>query len=111
MAHGNVRELCEFSDAADLKSALRKISQWGARSLVVHLGKKGAGFYTDGKWIVEPANPAKRSVHATGTGDVLSICMIMLAANQDLSVTQKLRLSNKIVREYMEGRLDLIPQL
>jgi hypothetical protein len=35
----------------------------------------------------------------------------MLAANQELSVTQKLRLSNKIVREYMEGRLHLIPRL
>ena len=111
MAHGNVRELCEFSDAADLKTALWKISQWGARSLVVHLGKKGAGFYIDSKWIVEPANPAKPTVHATGTGDVLSICMIMLAANQELSVTQKLRLSNRIVRDYMEGRLALIPEL
>lgn len=111
VAHGNVRELCEFADAADLKTALQKISQWGAGSLVVHLGKKGAGFYSNGKWIVEPANRAKRSVHATGTGDVLSICMIMLAANQELSVTQKLRLSNKIVRDYMEGRLSLIPEL
>jgi sugar/nucleoside kinase (ribokinase family) len=111
LAHGNARELCEFSDAADLQTALRKLSQWGARSLVVHLGKKGAGFYADGKWIIEPANPAKRSVHATGTGDVLSISMIMLTANQDLSVTQKLRLSNRIVREYMEGRLHLIPEL
>jgi hypothetical protein len=35
----------------------------------------------------------------------------MLAANQELSVTRKLRLSNKIVREYMEGSLDLIPEL
>ena len=111
MAHGNVRELCEFADAPDVGTALRNIERWGTRSVVIHLGKKGAGFYSDGKLIVEPAYRAKRTVTTTGTGDVLSICMILLADVQDLSICQKLRMSNRIVREFMEGRLNLIPAL
>jgi sugar/nucleoside kinase (ribokinase family) len=111
MAHGNVRELCEFSDAPDLNSALGQLGKWGVGSVVVHLGKRGAGFYRDGHLVVEPANPAKRTVHSTGTGDVLSVCMILLAGNEQLDVRQKLRLSNRIVREFMEGRRSLIPCL
>jgi len=61
--------------------------------------------------VVEPANPAQRAVHSTGTGDVLSICMILLEANDGMSIRQKLRISNRVVREFMEGRLDLIPSL
>lgn len=111
MAHGNVRELCEFAEAADLRSALKQLTRWGVSSVVVHLGSRGAGFYAQGKFIVEPANPARRTVHATGTGDVLSICMILLAARPELSVQQKLRLANRVVREFMEGRRKLIASL
>lgn len=111
MAHGNVRELCEFSDASDLNTALKLVSAWGAGSVVVHLGRKGAGFYSDGELVVEPANQARRAVHSTGTGDVLSICMILLAANEELSIPQKLRISNRVVREFMEGKRQLIPEL
>ena len=111
MAHGNVHELCEFSDASDLISALKRLGDWGVDSVVVHLGRKGAGFYKDGQLVIEPANPAQRAVHSTGTGDVLSICMILLEANDGMSIRQKLRISNRVVREFMEGRLDLIPSL
>ena len=111
LAHGNARELCEFTDAADLRGALRKLSGWGVAAVVAHLGKRGAGFYSGGVLIVEPANRAKRQVHSTGTGDVLSICMILLAANAGLSPRQKLHLSNRIVREFIEGRRKLIPTL
>jgi hypothetical protein len=76
-----------------------------------YLGKRGAGYYAGGKFIVEPANLARRAVHSTGTGDVLSICMILLEANKDLSLRQKLRFSNQVVREFMEGRRSLIPVL
>jgi sugar/nucleoside kinase (ribokinase family) len=111
MAHGNVRELCEFTSTADLQSALSQLDKWGVGSVVVHLGTKGAGFYRDGKFVVEPANRARRTLHSTGTGDVLSICMILLSANRDLTIQQKLKLSNRTVREFMEGRRTLIPTL
>jgi sugar/nucleoside kinase (ribokinase family) len=111
MAHGNVRELKDFTDSPDLSTALTRLSKWGVKSVVAHLGKDGAGFYRNSKLIVEPANKARRTVHSTGTGDVLSICMILLAANDQLSISQKLRLANRTVREFMEGRRQLIPQL
>ena len=111
MAHGNVRELCEFTDTASLGDALKKLAISGVGSVVVHLGKRGAGFYQRGKLIVEPADRARRTVHSTGTGDVLSICMILLETNETLTVQQKLRLSNRVVREFMEGRRALIPKL
>jgi sugar/nucleoside kinase (ribokinase family) len=111
IAHGNVRELKEFTDSPDLSTALSRLSKWGVGSVVVHLGVDGAGFYCDNKLIVEPANKARRTIHSTGTGDVLSICMILLASNDQLSIRQKLRLANRTVREFMEGRRRLIPEL
>jgi sugar/nucleoside kinase (ribokinase family) len=111
VAHGNARELCEFTDCADLKAALRQLTAWGVRAVVVHLGARGAGYYCGGQFITEPANRARRLVHSTGSGDVLSVCMILLEQRDDLSIPQKLRLANRIVREFMEGRRHLIPTL
>jgi len=111
LAHGNVRELCEFTDAHSLNDALKKLGSWGVGSVVAHLGHRGAGFYRAGKFVIEPANRARAEVHSTGTGDVLSICMILLESNDTLSIQQKLRLSNRVVREFMEGRRELIPAL
>jgi sugar/nucleoside kinase (ribokinase family) len=111
LAHGNVRELCEFTECSDQNTALKRLTDWGVGSVVVHLGAKGAGYYSGGRLEIEPANRARRAVQATGTGDVLSICMILLEENRDLSICEKLRLSNRVVREFMEGRRALIPQL
>jgi len=41
----------------------------------------------------------------------LSICMILLHARSDLSIHEKLRCSNQIVREFMEGERSLIPAI
>lgn len=111
LAHGNTRELCEFMDCVDLDGALRRLEDWGVKAVVVHLGARGAGYYSAGKLTVEPPDMAENPVHATGTGDVLSMCMILLDARQDLSVTEKLRMSNRVVREFMEGRRRMIPEL
>jgi sugar/nucleoside kinase (ribokinase family) len=108
MAHGNIRELCEFTDSADLNTALRRLADDGIRSVVVHLGKEGAGYYTGGQLLVEPAQPARRVVNSTGSGDLLSMCMILLHGRDDLSIRQKLSLSNGVVREFMEGRRTMI---
>ncbi len=111
LAHGNVRELCEFTDSRDLPTSLRKLADWGVKAVVVHLGAQGAGYFADGHWITEPPCPVHHPVNSTGTGDVLSICMILLHHRKDLSIEQKLRFSNGIVAEFMEGRRQLIPPL
>jgi sugar/nucleoside kinase (ribokinase family) len=111
MAHGNTRELCEFTDSPDLPAALAKLADWGVRAIVVHLGAQGAGYFTDGLWVTEPPCFVHRPVHSTGTGDVLSVCMMLLHHRPDLAIEQKLRFANRIVGEFMEGRRQLIPSL
>ncbi len=103
MAHGNVRELCEVADSPDLDTALRRLADSGVKSVVVHMGKNGSGYFNGGQLIHEPAQTASRIVNATGTGDLLSMCMILLHGRNDLSVRQKLAISNEVVREFMEG--------
>jgi sugar/nucleoside kinase (ribokinase family) len=111
LAHGNVRELCEFTDTAELKEALQCLDAWGVKAVVVHMGAKGAGYFTNGQLTVEPPELANNPVQSTGTGDVLSMCMILLQQRDDLSIRQKLRLANGVVREFMEGRRPLIASL
>jgi len=111
LAHGNVRELQEFSNSPNLPQALARLTEWGAKAVVVHLGAQGAGYFSDGEWTVEPPDPARKAIHSTGTGDVLSICMILLDARKELSVRQKLKVANSVVREFMDGERDLIPLL
>ncbi len=111
LAHGNVRELREFTDSPDLETAVRRLTDWGVSAVVVHLGAQGAGYWSDGKLIIEPPSFARKVLNSTGTGDVLSICMILLHARSDLSIREKLRHSNETVRQFMEGRRKLIPSL
>jgi len=111
LAHGNTRELQKFADSSDLQTALRRLIDWGVKAVVVHMGAQGAGYFAKNEWIIQPPNPAEHPVNSTGTGDVLSICMILLDARQDLSIQQKLQLSNIVVREFMEGRRQFIPFL
>jgi len=109
LAHGNERELKEFADAPDLDTALRRLEEWGAGSVVVHLGARGAGCYQRGQWIVEPPVPAQKQVNTTGTGDVLSVCAMLL--HGQLDVASQLRLANGIVTEFIEGQRQFIPTL
>lgn len=111
LAHGNVRELADFADAPDLDTALKRIAEWGAEAVVVHLGAKGAGYFANGELIVEPPAPIQKQVHATGTGDVLSVCMMLLHRRTDIAIRERLRLANGIVAKFMEGRRSLIPPL
>jgi len=102
LAHGNVRELTEFAGYAALDGALERITEWGARAVVVHMGRAGAGYYDGRSLVVEPAVAAARQVNTTGTGDVLSVCM-MLQHRLTTPVRDKLRLANAIVSEYIAG--------
>jgi sugar/nucleoside kinase (ribokinase family) len=109
LAHGNVRELNEFTGADDLTTSLHRLEEWGAEGVVVHLGAQGAGYYHRGKLVVEPAAPAARHVNSTGTGDVLSVCLMLLHRHPD--VEGKLRLANRVVADYLEGKRQFVPRL
>lgn len=111
LAHGNVRELCAFADSPDLMSGLQKLSGWGTGAVVVHNGVKGAGYFCAGRFETAPPVFVKESVMATGTGDVLSVCMALLHDRNEGTVLEKLRFANTIVGEFMEGRRELIPGL
>ena len=111
VAHGNARELMEFTGAPDLDSALQSLEAWGVGAVVVHLGAQGAGFYRGGILTVEPPVPVKRQIHSTGTGDVLSVCMMLLHQRTGMTPSESLRTANAVVAQFMEGKLDLIPPL
>lgn len=59
---------------------------------------------------MEKPVPARRAVNTTGTGDVLSVCMMLLARRDDMPAAERLRLANTVVAEFIEGRR-LIPGL
>jgi sugar/nucleoside kinase (ribokinase family) len=110
LAHGNVRELCNFADAADLDAALRSLIHWGTEAVVIHYGERGAGYFDGKDLIIEPPVLAQKQVNTTGTGDVLSVCM-MLLHDSGAPARECLCLANQIVSEFIEGRRSLIPAL
>jgi sugar/nucleoside kinase (ribokinase family) len=111
LAHGNTRELMEFADALDLETALKRIVDWGAEAVVVHLGDKGAGHFHRNEFVIEPPVPTQARVNTTGTGDVLSVCMMLLHHRAELPMRERLRLANGIVSQFIEGKRQLIPAL
>jgi sugar/nucleoside kinase (ribokinase family) len=111
LVHGNVRELKEFSEATDLDTALNRLTAWGAQSVVIHMGEKGAGFFDGKTLLLEPPVQATSQKNSTGTGDVLSVCMILLDRLVEIPLRDRLHLSNSLVSEFMEGGLRLIPEI
>ena len=61
--------------------------------------------------MVEPPVPVKSQVNTTGTGDVLSVCMMLLHGRTEMGIRERLRLANTIVAQFMEGKRPLIPPL
>jgi sugar/nucleoside kinase (ribokinase family) len=111
LAHGNVSELNEFADSTDLETTLQRLEDWGVGAVVVHLGSDGAGYYRRGQYWTAPAVPARRHLNTTGTGDVLSVCMMLLHRHESMPVLEKLRMANTIVSEYIAGDRHLIPSI
>ena len=118
LVHGNVRELCAFADSASIEAALPKLVGWGAGAVVIHMGEHGAGYYRvangrggGGELVTRPCVPAQRAVNTTGTGDVLSVCMMLLHSRTDLDVGAKLQLANAVVSEYVAGLRNLVPEI
>ena len=90
---------------------MQRLTEWGAGSVVVHLGANGAGYYSNGELIIEPPAPVQKHIHTTGTGDVLSVCMMLLHQREDVAISERLQLANTVVAEFIEGRRTLIPPL
>lgn len=111
LAHGNARELCAFSEAPDLAAALERLEAWGVEAVVVHLGAAGAGYYHQGQLVVAAPAPVERVVCSTGSGDVLSVCMMLLHTQTQISMLERLRLANRIVAAFMAGQCPFIPSL
>lgn len=111
LAHGNIRELREFTDAPDLETALKALTGWGVEAVVVHMGAKGAGHWHQGALVVEPPAPVTSLVNTTGTGDVLSVCMMLLHHREDLAIAERLRRANALVAAFIEGKRAFIPAL
>jgi 2-dehydro-3-deoxygluconokinase len=111
LVHGNARELNEFVDSSDLQQSLRALDDWGVGAVIVHLGANGAGYYHHGLLTLEGSAPARRQVNTTGTGDVLSVCMMLLDQERCSTISEKLRLANLIVSQFIAGERSLIPAL
>ena len=111
LVHGNVHELNLFADSTDLPTTLQRLTSWGAEAVVIHMGAKGAGYFADGKLTVEPCAPVKQFVNTAGTGDLLSVCMMLLHSRKEIPIAEKLHLTNRIVAEFIEGKRALLPAL
>ena len=111
LVHGNVRELNEFADSDDLENTLGRLGEWGTGTVVVHMGSRGAGYCRHGDLVVEPPARVNRMKAITGTGDVLSVCMMLMHPYTDVRVNDKLRLANAIVGQFIEGERRLIPKV
>ncbi len=111
LVHGNIRELNRFADSDDLDTTLRKTTAWGAGAIVVHMGADGAGYYDRGQLTVAPAVPVRQYKNMAGTGDLLSVCMMLLHDCADIPPRDRLQLANAIVADYIEGRRTIIPDL
>lgn len=111
LAHGNMRELCEFAETPDLDGALRRLTAWGVEAVVVHMGVRGAGYFHNGTLQIEPPKLVEKQVNTTGTGDVLSVCMMLLDQSPKGLPAGQMALANRVVAEFMEGKMTLVPGL
>jgi len=111
LAHGNIRELNRFADSDDLAVTLDRLAAWGAGAVVIHMGADGAGYYCRGELTVEPCQAVQECKNAAGSGDILSVCMILLHKRGELPIAEKLRLANQIAGEFIAGKRDLLPPL
>jgi sugar/nucleoside kinase (ribokinase family) len=111
LVHGNIRELNLFADSTDIDTTLKRLNDWGAGAVVLHMGARGAGYYRDGKLIVEPSAPIQRQTHATGSGDLLSVCMMLLHERTEIPIAEKLRLANRLVADYIQGNRHFLSPL
>jgi len=83
LAHGNIRELGEFTGATDLPASLARLLEWGVGAWWC-TWRQGAGWFNGDELVVEPPAPIQRQGMATGTGDVLSVCLMLMHHRPDI---------------------------
>lgn len=109
LAHGNISELNGFAETSDINLTVKRLLDWGAKAVVVHMGSQGAGYYDPQGWVRQSAKLVSAPVQRTGSGDVLSVCMILSEGTGQTD--QRLQRSNEVVANFMSGRIRLIPPL
>lgn len=109
--HGNERELCVFTGAEEADAAAARLLSDGAGAVILHLGARGAGYVSRTESVRVPSAPVTCRVNATGTGDLLSVCVMLLGARLEMSWREKLAVANGVVAEYIEGRRSVVPVL
>lgn len=109
LVHGNIRELNKFAESEEIEVTLRRLLEWGAGAVVLHMGRAGSGYFDQGGFISEPAVLIATPGPSTGSGDVLSVCMLLSEGAG--TVPERLKRANEIVSEFLAGRRALIPEL
>jgi sugar/nucleoside kinase (ribokinase family) len=90
----------------------RGIACFLRRDPAVQTGSSLALSYdTHGQWTVAPSVPVEHHVNATGSGDLLSVCMMLLHGHAEIPIGERLSFANGIVADYIEGKSDLRPTL
>ena len=108
-AHGNERELCRFTGAADVQSAARLLLDRGAGGVIIHRGERGSAAITRaGEHVEAAAQRVAAIVNEIGTGDVFTAAFLLLA---DLPLVQRLNCCNEIAAQHVDGTLQLMPPL
>ena len=78
---------------------------------MIHLGADGAGYYCRGQLTVVAGDSRAAIQNTAGTGDLLSVCMMLLHGRDEIPLADRLRLANTIVSEFIEGKRGVIPEL
>ena len=109
VVHGNERELCRFSGAEKLESAVVSILGDGAEAVIVHHGPRGSAAFTkDGQSLQVPARPVAAPKNQTGTGDAFTAAFLLMP---HLAMAQRLAAANEVAVAHLEGSADLMPPL
>jgi sugar/nucleoside kinase (ribokinase family) len=108
-AHGNERELCQFTGADHALGAVKWILDRGTRTVVLHRGPGGCAAFTDqGEVIDVAARPVTHVACEAGTGDVFTAAFLLLP---DVPLTERLKLCAEIAARHLEGSLNLLPRI
>ena len=88
-----------------VKTFIRRDPQMATGSSVV------LSYYHNGRLTVSPSIPVQQYKNTAGTGDLLSVCMMLLHGCDEIPPEDRLRLANTIVAEFIEGKRGVIPEL
>jgi ribokinase len=106
--HGNERELAFFTGAESARDSARRLMEWGAGSVIVHLGARGCAAATSSGWLEIPAPPVEGILTETGTGDVFTAAFLL---HPDLPLDKRLRNGAAAAARHLQGAPSYAPRL